>query len=84
MVITVPRIVAKGTVFSAFLVPSIGIVADSIPRNAKKVIAVVIVRASKFDKSDVFRGEKLFISKTKKLIKMVKTSGKILRIDVIN
>ena len=45
MVINVPSVVARGIVFSGDSVPSVGIVADSIPKNAKKVIAVVILRA---------------------------------------
>ena len=68
MVINVPRVVARGIVFSGDSVPSVGIVADSIPKNAKKVIAVVILRAWKFESSDRLIGKKFFISKTKKLI----------------
>ncbi len=36
MVINVPSVVARGIVFSGDSVPSVGIVADSIPKNAKK------------------------------------------------
>ena len=41
-------IVAFGTVSLGFLILSVGIVADSIPKNAKKVNAVVTVMASIF------------------------------------
>ena len=79
-----PIIVAFGIFFSGFLILSAGIVADSIPKNAKNVNAVVIVIASKFVSWEILIGVKLDKSKTKKLIKIVNKRGKTLSIEVIN
>lgn len=80
----VPIIVAFGIVLFGFLILSAGIVADSIPRNAKNVSAVVIVRASKFVFSDILIGVKFEWLKTKNPIIIVASNGIILINVVMN
>ena len=58
MVNSVPKIVAFLIVFSGSLVPVLGIVALSIPRNAKRVNIVVAVIAEKLDSPLKLKGIK--------------------------
>ena len=80
----VPIIVAFGIVLFGFLIPSAGMVADSIPRKAKNVRAVVIVRASKFVSCEILIGVKFERLKTKNPIIIVASNGIILSIVVMN
>jgi hypothetical protein len=53
----VPRIVAFLIVVEAFSTLVLGIVALSIPRNAKNVKVVVVAMADKFDSELKFKGK---------------------------
>ena len=57
MVMMVPKMVALRMVVEAFSTLLLGMVALSIPKNAKKVKVVVVAMAEKFDSVLKFKGK---------------------------
>src|SRR6478609_5038722 len=78
MVVTiVPSIVARGIVFSALCTLEPGMVAHSIPRKAKSVVAAVAVIAWKEDMPLILKGTKFSVWIKKSPAMATATSGNI-------